>query len=50
MQLDSQSEWWRAGEVDDYNLKNKLMRVGCRPLKRNYLANCHANDPDYSVE
>ena len=48
--MDSQAEWWRASEIDDYNLKNKLNRVGCRPLKRNYLANCHGSDPDYSVE
>ena len=50
LQEDSQSEWWRAGEIDDFNLKNKLARVGCRPLKRNYMGNCHGADPDYSAE
>ena len=33
-----QAEWWKAGEIDEYNLKNKLLRVGCRPLKRKFLA------------
>jgi len=32
------AEWWKASEVDDYNLKNKLLRVGCRPLKRSFLS------------
>ncbi len=32
-----QTEWWRAGEVDQFSLKEKLIRVGCRPLKRKYL-------------
>jgi len=31
---DYQTEWWRAREHDDFNLKKKLLRVGCRPLKR----------------
>ena len=34
---DEMSDWWMAGEIDDYDIKNKLMRVGCRPLKRRYL-------------
>ena len=33
-----QVEWWRAAESDQYSLKDKLLRVGCRPLKRKYLA------------
>jgi hypothetical protein len=35
---DQETEWWRARETDDYNLKKKLLRVGCRPLKRKLLA------------
>lgn len=31
-------EWWRAGEIDDFQFKNKMLRVGCRPLKRKHLA------------
>ena len=38
MRADMQAEWWRASQADQYNLKDKLMRVGCRPLKRKYLA------------
>ena len=34
---DMKNEWWRASAIDDYNLKNKLMRVGCRPLKRKFI-------------
>ena len=35
---DMATEWWKAGEKDDFSLSNKLMRVGCRPLKRKFLA------------
>ena len=35
---DMRLEWWKAGEIDDFNLRTKLMRVGCRPLKRKFLA------------
>jgi hypothetical protein len=35
---DYETDWWRARETDDFNLKTKLMRVGCRPLKRKLLA------------
>ena len=35
---DYETDWWRAKDVDEFNLKKKLMRVGCRPLKRKYLA------------
>ncbi len=38
LQEDIDAEWWRAGATDSYNLKNKLMRVGCRPIKRKYEA------------
>ena len=31
-------EWWRAAQTDQFSLRDKLMRVGCRPLKRKYLA------------
>ena len=35
---DMEAEWWRATDTDQYSLREKLMRVGCRPLKRKYLA------------
>ncbi len=35
---DYELEWWRAKDKDDYNLKKKLLRVGCRPLKRKHMA------------
>lgn len=38
-----QTQWWKAGPVDSFNLKNKLNRVGCRPIKRNYL-NCKTQE------
>ena len=41
IQEDMKTEWWRAGETDDFSLKNKMARVGCRPLKRKHLA-CRA--------
>lgn len=37
------AEWWKAGPVDNFNLKNKLNRVGCRPLRRKLLS-CKAFD------
>lgn len=40
-----QSEWWKAGELDQYSLKDKLLRVGCRPLKRKHLA-CRTSADD----
>jgi len=43
---DQQTEWWKAKEVDDFNLKKKLLRVGCRPLKRKYLACLKQDDYD----
>ena len=38
MKHDMEQEWWRASSADQYNLREKLLRVGCRPLKRKYLA------------
>lgn len=32
------TEWWKATEIDDFSLREKLLRVGCRPLKRKFLA------------
>ena len=31
---DQKLEWWKAGELDNFDLRTKLLRVGCRPLKR----------------
>jgi len=48
MKEDYEAEWWRAREHDEFNLKKKLMRVGCRPLKRKLLAcqkSQESNDP-----
>jgi hypothetical protein len=38
LQEDMRQEWWRAGEFDNFSLKQKMERVGCRPLKRRHLA------------
>lgn len=46
MKEDYESEWWRAKEHDDFNLKTKLLRVGCRPLKRKLLA-CQKSQDSY---
>ena len=34
MKEDYDNEWWRPSKLDNYDLKSKLLRVGCRPLKR----------------
>ena len=34
---DYENEWWAPSSVDNGSLRNKLLRVGCRPLKRKYL-------------
>lgn len=49
MKEDYETEWWRANEYDDFNLKKKLLRVGCRPLKRKLLA-CQKSTEAYSAE
>ena len=49
LQKDMAQEWWRADEHDDFNLNHKLMRVGCRPLKRKFLA-CKAESGDYDPQ
>ena len=36
---DFQNEWWKPASVDEFDMTKKLLRVGCRPLKRKYL-NC----------
>ena len=41
-------DWWQAKEADDFDLKHKLLRVGCRPLKRKYLT-CVKSD-SYDIE
>lgn len=37
-------EWWRAGEVDNWDFKTKMNRVGCRPLRRKLLSCKMSND------
>lgn len=46
---DYETEWWRAKEQDDFNLKTKLTRVGCRPLKRKLLA-CQKSTDAYDID
>jgi len=48
LQEDMKMEWWRAGEADDFSLKGKLQRVGCRPLKRKHLA-CTTSIDDFDA-
>ncbi|CAG9318505.1 unnamed protein product [Blepharisma stoltei] len=31
---DERLEWWKASARDKYDINEKLLRVGCRPLKR----------------
>jgi len=31
---DEELQWWKASAVDNYDINQKLLRVGCRPLKR----------------
>ena len=41
---DEENEWWRPTKKDGFNLTNKLLRTGCRPVKRKifpmYQARC----------
>jgi hypothetical protein len=30
--------WWKATDEDNFDVNQKLRRLGCRPLKRKYLA------------
>jgi len=52
---DDSVEWWRATKKDNFDLTTKLLRTGCRPIKRQYLEcirgetfdefkNCQVND------
>ena len=34
---DYNNEWWKPSKIDNFELHNKLFRVGCRPLKRKHL-------------
>eukprot|EP00831_Metopus_contortus_P052842 TRINITY_DN44387_c0_g1_i4.p2 TRINITY_DN44387_c0_g1~~TRINITY_DN44387_c0_g1_i4.p2 ORF type:complete len:134 (+),score=24.52 TRINITY_DN44387_c0_g1_i4:1-402(+) len=36
-QEDVNNDWWMPSTIDNGSLKSKLLRVGCRPLKRKYL-------------
>ena len=42
---DMEEEWWKASDTDQFSLKEKMLRVGCRPLKRKYLA-CRTMAPN----
>ena len=46
------TEWWKATEIDDFSLREKLLRVGCRPLKRKFLAckTMSEDEGDFDVE
>jgi len=43
LKQDEEIEWWRPTKQDNFSLTKKLMRTGCRPLKRKYLR-CLRND------
>ena len=34
---DYKNEWWMPSSVDNGSMRSKLLRIGCRPLKRKYL-------------
>ena len=38
LEEDHKNEWWRPSSIDNYDIKKKMFRVGCRPLKRKYLS------------
>lgn len=40
-------EWWRPTQRDNFNLTTKLLRVGCRPIKRKYLGCVRSDSDDY---
>ena len=44
------SEWWQAGEEDQYNFETKLLCTGCRPLKRDYIKCIHENSINYNLQ
>jgi len=45
MKEDYENEWWKPSSIDKGSIKSKLLRVGCRPLKRKYLL-CMKSDLD----
>ena len=46
----SDTEWWQAGAEDDFSFEKKLLRTGCRPLKRDYIKCIHQNSLNYTLE
>ncbi|KAM3134642.1 hypothetical protein pb186bvf_013284 [Paramecium bursaria] len=34
---DNAKEWWQAGQEDNYDVLQKIKRVGCRVTQRKYL-------------
>ena len=30
LKTDNDIEWWRAGEEDQYDVRKKILRTGCR--------------------
>lgn len=42
-------EWWRPTREDNYSLTNKLLRTGCRPIKRKHLR-CIRNEDNEFVQ
>ncbi len=41
-------EWWRPTKEDNFNISNKLLRVGCRQLKRKLLRCTRYEEQEYS--
>lgn len=37
LESEEDDTWWRAGERDGFDLNNKLLRVGCRPVYRKFI-------------
>ena len=44
---DEKLEWWQPSKRDQYDLTNKLFRVGCRPLQRKYVACKQQGESDF---
>ena len=40
-------EWWRATKKDGFDLTTKLLRTGCRPVKRKYLECIRGENEDF---
>lgn len=46
---DDYSSWWIAGAKDDFDVKKKLMRVGCQGPLRQFLACIENRDDEFTA-